>query len=326
MPVAERADDRLVRLLGLVAYLRSAGPCRVEDLAQRFAVSTDQILKDVDQLWVTGTPGYWPQDLIDFDASSIEQGVVRLIDGRGLTRPLRLGTREAVALVAALRALREVVAGVQDGTGVLDAVLGKLTAATGEAARALDVRLATPGRPEVVTAVTQALASGHRLALTYADATDRITDREVDPIELQTRDASTYLVAWCHRAAARRTFRTDRILAATLTTIPADPHDVAAQEEFVPAADAPLVTVHLASAARWIAEQVPVQEVREHPDGSFEVDLRVTNRIWLRHLLTEQARYVITAHPGAYLDDVADAARDALRAYERLDEADPRLG
>ncbi len=85
--MAERADDRLVRLLGIVAYLDGAGPVPVGELARHFGVSERQVLDDVDALWVSGTPGYWPDDLIDFDADSIERGVVRLTEARGMTRP-----------------------------------------------------------------------------------------------------------------------------------------------------------------------------------------------------------------------------------------------
>ncbi|WP_052367086.1 helix-turn-helix transcriptional regulator [Paraoerskovia marina] len=324
--MAERADERLVRLLGLVTYLQSAGPARVEDLARRFDVTGAQILKDVDQLWVAGTPGYWPQDLIDFDAASMERGVVRLIDGRGITRPLRLGTREAVALVAALRALRETVADEDGREAVLDSVLAKLSTATGEAAAALDVRLSPPGRPDVVHAIRTALSSGRRLHLTYADAADNLSERDVDPIELHTRDASTYLLAWCYRAQARRTFRTDRIVSAHVTDTPAVEHDVPRDVTFRPDDDAPVVTVRLASSARWIAEQVPVDAVRDLPDATFEVDLRVANRVWLLHLLTEQARYVVDAHPPDLLTDVARDAQAALDAYAAFDPAPPTLG
>lgn len=115
--MAERADDRLVRLLGIVSYLDGAGGVPVEELATRFGVTTRQIVEDVDALWVSGTPGYWPDDLIDFDADSLERGVVRLTEARGMTRPLRLGTREAVALIAALRAMGETPAVRSTGRG-----------------------------------------------------------------------------------------------------------------------------------------------------------------------------------------------------------------
>ena len=95
--MAERASDRLLRMLGMVAYLDSHGDVPVDDLAAQFGVTPEQVLADVDTLWVTGTPGYLPYDLIDFDATAYERGVVTLVEARGMTRPLRLGGREAVA-------------------------------------------------------------------------------------------------------------------------------------------------------------------------------------------------------------------------------------
>ena len=101
--MAERAPDRLLRLLGMIAYLDRHDGVPVDELARQFGVTPQQALEDIDTLWVTGTPGYLPYDLIDFDATSYEEGVVRLTESRGMTRPLRLGAREGVALVAALR-------------------------------------------------------------------------------------------------------------------------------------------------------------------------------------------------------------------------------
>ncbi|MFC8921903.1 helix-turn-helix transcriptional regulator [Cellulosimicrobium sp. NPDC057127] len=318
--MAERADDRLVRLLGIVAYLDGAGPVPVDELARHFGVSERQVLDDVDALWVSGTPGYWPDDLIDFDADSIERGVVRLTEARGMTRPLRLGTREAVALVAALRAMRETAAVQADPgrAGVVESALRKLTDATGEAAAALDVRLAPEGDPRVVAAISSALAAGHRLRIRYVTAVDEESVREVDPVSLHTQDEHAYLLAWCHRSQGRRTFRVDRVLDAVELGVPVEGHDVDPDVDFAPAGDAPTATIVLASPARAVAEQVPVESVRDLPDGSFEVRLRVTNPVWLRRLLLARAPHVLSVEPASVADDVREVARAALAAYADL--------
>ena len=134
--MAERAPDRLLRMLGMVAYLESHDAVAVDDLAAQFGVTPDQVLADIDTLWVTGTPGYLPYDLIDFDATAYERGVVRLVESRGLARPLRLGGREAVALVAALRSMAASLAPALDDerAAVLRSALAKVTAAAGDAA------------------------------------------------------------------------------------------------------------------------------------------------------------------------------------------------
>ena len=58
--------------------------------------------------------------------------------------------------------------------------------------------------------------------------------------------------------------------------------------------------------------------MRNLPDGSFEVDLRVGDRTWLRHLLMQAAAEVIEIRPQAVATDVAEVARAALAAYGSL--------
>jgi proteasome accessory factor C len=55
--------------------------------------------------------------------------------------------------------------------------------------------------------------------------------------------------------------------------------------------------------------------VRDLPDGSFEVRLRVTNPAWLRRLLLSNAPDVLAVDPPDVAADVAASARAALTAY-----------
>jgi proteasome accessory factor C len=55
--------------------------------------------------------------------------------------------------------------------------------------------------------------------------------------------------------------------------------------------------------------------VRDLPDGSFEVRLRVTNPAWLQRLLLTNAPHVLSVEPADVARDVAAAAVDALAAY-----------
>lgn len=331
--MAERADDRLVRLLGLVAYLDGAGPVPVAELAARFGVSAAQIHADVDALWVSGTPGYWPDDLIDFDAQSIESGVVRLTESRGMTRPLRLGPSEAVALVAALRAMRELDAVATDPaqSELVESALAKLTDATGEAADALDVRLAAGGDPQVVATLTTALRARRRLRIRYVSGADATSEREIDPVRLHTTGDHSYLASWCYRAGGPRTFRVDRILTATLLDEPVAEHPDVGEVDLsgVSAAEAPLATLVLASSARWFAEEVPVETVTNLPGGDFEVTLHVTNPDWLRRVLLEIPSQVRSVRPAELAAEVRAAAGDALAAYDDAGltgAPDPRPG
>ena len=317
--MAERTSERVVRLLGMVAYLDRHPGVSVEELAAHFGVSPGQVLRDVDTLWVTGTPGYLPDDLIDFDAGSLESGVLRLTQARGLTRALRLGTREAVALVAALRALRESVGPLldPDQRDVLEGTLRVLADATGEAAATVEVQLAVEAPPAIVAAVRTAVADGRRLHLRYVNASDEVSERDVDPWALLTGDEHSYLQAWCHTSGGERLFRLDRVLAADVlgtrvTTRPAPRDDVA----YRPEDEHPAVRLTLPGRALWVAEQLPVDEREELPDGVFRVTLRASSAAWLRRLLLRLAPDVRDVEPAVAAADAAEAARRALAAYE----------
>lgn len=327
--MAERVGERVVRLLGMVAYLDRHGAVEVDELARQFDVSAAQVLDDLDTLWVSGTPGYLPYDLIDFDAAAFERGVVRLTEARGLTRPLRLGPREAIALVAALRALAADLSPAlgADQRATVQSALAKVTAATG-APLALDVRLAVDGSPRVAATVSRALAEGRRLALRYVSSADVQTYRVVDPLRLVSDDAGTYLLAWCLAADGERLFRLDRVLDAQLLDEPAGGHDVAADAEVFDPAAGELVTLHLRSRGRWIAESAPVEQVRNLDDGTFEVDLRVLQSAWLTHVLLRAGDDVLDVRPPAAAAAAVAVARRALAAYgaTRPDDADPAPG
>lgn len=314
--MAERASERLVRLLGLVTYLDSVGGAvPVEQIARDFGVPAEQVLRDIDLLWVSGTPGYWPDNLLDF-AIDDEAGTVSVVQTQRIERPLRLGTREAVSLIAALRAMGEAIdVAAPELADVVRAVLEKLTDAAGEASGALDVRLAVDTRPEVAHAVGEALATRRRLRLRYVTASDVVSERTVDPMRLRTEDERSYLVAWCLRADDERTFRLDRILEAVVLEDASAEHAASARP-YRPAATAEPVRVTFASPARWIAEQVPHDGVQEHDDGAFTLTLRIENHAWLRQLLLANATNVRAVSPEALRADLVDAAASALRQYE----------
>lgn len=321
--MAERTTERLIRLLGMVAYLDRHPGVPVEDVATHFAVAPEQVLRDVDTLWVSGTPGYWPDDLIDFDADSLESGMLRLTQSRGMTRALRLGTREAVALVAALRALRESVGDLLEPAerDVLASTLETLTAATGEAAATVDVQLAVEGSAEVVAAARTALREGRRLRLRYVNAADTVSERDVDPWQLLTGDEHSYLQAWCHNVAGERLFRLDRILGATVLDMPVATQAGPVRDlTFRPSEAHERIELELDGHARWVAEQLPVDRATDLPDGGFRVALRVASPAWLEHLLLRLAPHVRDVEPVDVALEAAAAARRALAAYAALDD------
>lgn len=317
--MADRASDQVARLLGILARTTAAGSDGVtfEQLADEFGVPVATVVRDAELLWVSGTPGHGPQDLIDFDAFQYDEGRLVVQEDQRMGRALRLGTREAVVLVAALRALAEAGAPVlgEQAKGLIDSTLEVLTRATGAASAGVEVTLAADADPGVATAVAEALRTDRRLRITYVTGADKAREREVDPWAVLTGDERTYLLAWCHAAGDERHFRLDRVLRAEVLS---EARTVAPPAEptapFRTAADAERVTLDLAQRARWVAEQLPVESVTDTDEG-FRVELAVASDAWLQQLLLRLAADVRAVTPAGAAERAAAAARRALAHY-----------
>ncbi|HEY3002173.1 MAG TPA: WYL domain-containing protein, partial [Kribbellaceae bacterium] len=282
------ARDQVQRLLALVPYLRDNDGARVDDVAREFGVKPKQILADLKVLWFCGLPGAQMGDLIEIDIDAAEgEGVIHLTNADYLARPLRLAADEALALLTALRTLREVAA--DTDRSAVDRAIGKLEAAAGAAASA-HVHV-EPADPQIAETVNAALAEGRRLHLTYdVPSRDETTERDVDPMRLVVSEGRSYLEAWCRLAEDVRLFRLDRIAAAKLLDLPSEPPPEARPRDlsngmFQPSEADLLATLRLAPPARWVAEYYPIESVAEQPDGSLLVTLRVADTSWLQRLV-----------------------------------------
>ncbi len=127
--MSEGATERLSRLLTMVPWLLTHQGVELAEAATEFGVDEAQIVKDLELLFVCGTPGHLPDDLIE---AEWEGGRVFVDNADSIARPLRLGVDEALALVVGLRTLAEV-PGLGERAAV-DRALAKLEAAAGAAA------------------------------------------------------------------------------------------------------------------------------------------------------------------------------------------------
>ena len=180
------------------------------------------------------------------------------------------------------------------------------------------MRVAVDASPQVLAAVTSALGARRRLRIDYVNNSDVTSSRVVEPIRLLPSDDFTYLHAWCTGAQGERTFRTDRILAAEVLPEPATRTTVPPAPDAYRPTTGTVAEVTFTSRARWIAEQVPVESVQTLDSSDFVVSLRVTNLMWLRHLLLRNAREVVMVSPAEVRRDVADTAARALADYADL--------
>src|SRR4051794_3391042 len=312
------AIDHLPRLLALVPWLLSHPDTPVTEVAREFGVTEQQIRIDLDLLWMCGLPGYGPGDLMDV---VWDEDRVSLSNADTIARPLRLAADEALALVAALRALLGLPGLVE--TTAVESALAKLEAAAGGVVAGDEVGVAVDAvtDPQVVATVADALAGGRQVHLSYwVPARDEATERDVDPIRMFTSEGASYVVGWCHLVDDVRTFRLDRVLAARLLDSTAEvPADVRRRGLdaglFEPAADDRLVTLDLEPQGRWVADYHPCEDVTERPDGGAVVRLRARDDAWVRRLALGLAGHGRLVDPPDLAADVRLAAQEALRGY-----------
>lgn len=322
------ARDQVARLLALVPYIQARQEVSLEQAAADFGVSPAQLVKDLNVLWFCGLPGLGMGDLIDVDMEALEEeGVIRLSNADYLTRPLRLDSTEASALIVALRALRD--GSDSDVRPVVDRTLNKLEAAAGDGAALaarVDVHL-TPGEVAVSQLrerLERAVAERRQVRLDYYVPTrDESTERVVDPLRVVSAQGHTYLEAWCHLAEDQRLFRLDRVSSAEVLDTPALEHsDVTPRDLseglFQPSPDDLPATVLLRPEARWVAEYYPVEHVEEAPDGAdgaLRVRLRVNDPAWLTQLMLRLGGAACVESPADLREAVRASAAAALAGY-----------
>lgn len=309
------ARDRLARLLSVIPWVADhADGVPIDDIVERFAYPRNQLLDDLqDVLFFVGVYPFTPDSLIEVDVSDDR---VNIRYAEWFSRPLRLSSEEGARL---LTAGRTVLAMTEDDTdespSPLLRALTKLGTALGEGAeRAVDVRLGT-APADTLGVLRGALDRGVQVDLEYYSyGRDELSARRVDPARLFSDQGNWYLSGWCHRADGERVFRVDRIRSAIATDLPVARTAPMSEGSFSPSTDDPRVTLRLASTARWVVEQYPVESVEEHDDG-FDVTMAVSARPWLERLLLRLGpdASVVSADP-ALGTDLAPSAADRILA------------
>lgn len=314
MPVNSQ-EQRLPRLLSMVPYFLARPGIATAEAAADFGITEQQLIKDLDLLWMCGLPGHGPGDLIDL---SYEGGSVTIIDDQGMRKPLRLSGEEALALVVALRTLAET-PGVTDSDAVQRALAKVETAAGGDVDDAT-VAIELDVNARLLPVLQVALSDGRALRLRYYTAArDETTERTVDPLRIIRADGRNYLEAWCRRAEGVRVFRVDRMEDVQVLAEPADPPaDLQLRDltegVYQPAAEHLLVDLRLGPAYAWVADYYPV-ETAEDTGDRLHISLRVSEPAWVRALVLGSGGQVEVLGPGWLAAGIREDAARALAAY-----------
>ncbi len=205
------------RTLRLLSLLQNHRHWSGDDLARRLEVSARTVRRDVERLRDLGYP---------VEAARGVDGGYQLAAGAAMP-PLVLDDDEAVAIVVGLQA------GAQAG---IEGIAESSVRALAKVAHVMPTRLrrrvdalrtmTVPGAwsetgshvdPERLTTIAQACRDSERLEISYTDKAARQSLREIEPHRLVLLGRRWYLVAYDLSRHDWRSFRVDRIEAATAT-------------------------------------------------------------------------------------------------------------
>ena len=206
-------EQHLARLLHIVRHVYAHQGAELEETARHFGITDQQLVADLQTLFVCGRPGHMPDQLID---ASCDDGHIYLGNAQELSEPVRLTVPEASALIMGLQTLQALPGG--DSRLVRSTMRKVATAA--DALPLADALAAPEESPapgpedsELVARLRRAIHDRRRVRLRYVVASrDEVTERLVDPVRIISSDGHHYIRGWCLNARAPRTFRADRIL------------------------------------------------------------------------------------------------------------------
>jgi len=304
------ADERLHRLLALIPWVAGRDGPSLDEVCARFGSTKEELVDDLELLFLCGLHPYTPDMLIDVD---IADGRVWIRYADYFARPLKLTPAEGLGLLAAGRT---VLATSGDDDGPLARGLDKLAAAMGvDAGEAVEIELG-PVAEDVLGILRRATGAARQVEIDYYSfGRDDHARRVIDPYAVFSTGGQWYTSAWCHRVDDERLFRVDRISSATLLDSgfdrPAAAPELAA---YRPGPGDRRVTLDLEPAARWVLEQYPVEQVETIDGGRARVTLAASQPAWLERLLLRLGPAATVVGGDGRL--LSDAARRLLRRYE----------
>jgi len=282
----------------------------MDEVCARFDCTEQELVDDLELLFLCGLHPYTPDVLIDVD---IADGRVWIRYADYFARPLKLTPAEGLALLAAGRAVLATSGG--DDGGPLARGLDKLASAMGvDAGEAVGIELGAVAE-DVLGTLRSGVAADRQVEIDYYSfGRDDRTRRVVDPYAVFSTGGQWYVSAWCHRVDDERLFRVDRISGAALLDSgfdrPAAAPELAAYRA---RPDDRRVTLDLEPAARWVTDQYPIEGVEDVGHGRVRVTLAASQPAWLERLLLRlgPAANVVGGDGGLR----GDAARRLLRRY-----------
>ena len=303
--MSESAIDRTARALDLVPFISANPGWTIVDLAKKFSTSPEQIIKDLEMLFMCGLPGYSHSELIDLE---IDLNYVAVRNPQNLDKPRRFTVTEVYALLLGLDSLDSIL--VEEKMKLRVERLKEM------------LRNFVQDRKEIHTANVKELSEQEKILIQavqlslgvrirYRSAkSDSESERTIYPHSFYKERDYIYFVAFCETVQEIRHFRSDRIMMAKLVDN-SHTKNIEGLRSSSPEESQKPIRISLSSRNRFFIEEHPtiVNGIIEN-DGQITATFSIGDHQWLLKALL--------ALPGAVeiLDppDFRDAYRSKIDA------------
>jgi len=204
------AEARLNLIIGLTTYLSANFSRTVAELAEHFEVEEDEIRRAVSSMIraTTGSSDTGWDWALDLNTDWREDDTVDLHSQLILDGNPRLAASQAAALASGLAVLASV-ASPEDKLEIQDLIdvlrQGTLQSVSPTVA-------VVPGTIDADFAkIRQAISAERRVSFEYLNSKNEMTEREFDPIRLESNDQIWNARGYCHLRQEERSFRLDRM-------------------------------------------------------------------------------------------------------------------
>lgn len=293
--------EKTSRLLDLVPYIHAHQGIALNDLADTFRVTTDELTEDLTTLWMCGLPGYTPLELMDLDFDS---GYVSIRNAQTLEKPRAISHEEGVALLLGLDLIRSAISPERDD---LLAHIDSLRQRISHVVKLPNSLSASPEVNQTIRAtIDKSLSEKSGLTIDYhAVYRDAVTSRTIYPLEILQSQGKSYLHGYCYSAKDFRYFRIDRISMASQATVE-KPTDVTSHTpEKIP------FVVEVLKPSRDAAERFEFSKISE----GIQIESTSYSVQWIERAVLASGGSVKIISPSNIRASIAEKAQSILDRY-----------
>ena len=307
---------RLERLLKIIPFLQANGGIKVEDAAKIFEVTEEQLISDLNLIWLCGLPGYSHLELIDV---SFDSGFITITNADTISEPMSLTIEEGAALLLAIDNLMNITP--DKDLEILRSLREKLLAiltwkdSSKSGSKTYPPQTsAQPVLPKILKAIDN---SDDALEVNYySAAADEFLCAQVIPINIYNRNAFTYLLAYSIMKNEYLIFRLDRISDVDLIAKPESFHNLPAPQ-YPGSETGEEVIIELLPEALWFIEKWGLKNLEfDEKRSAYVGAVKVFNRQWLIRAAISLEGALRILSPADMRAQVAATAKSALKGRQ----------